>query len=74
MLNDRMLSDKTLRLLNAGVDSSLLNNKYTSLKQQAEACIGYPTNQSFDYRELHPGGMVYFSEATHYSVAKILRL
>ena len=25
-------------------------------------------------RELHPGGMVYFSEDTHYSVAKILRL
>ncbi len=50
-----MLSDKTLRLLNAGVDSSLLNNKYTSLKQQAESCIGYPTNQAYDYSDLLVG-------------------
>ncbi len=137
-----MLSDQTLHLLNSGVDSKLLNKTLDDLKTASKTCIGYPTNQAFDYnelipflqlplnnigdpfqqssyklntleferevidifadlamlpqnqhwgyvtsggtegnmyglylaRELHPNGMVYFSEATHYSVAKILRL
>lgn len=137
-----MLSDSTRHLLNAGVDQDLLQSKYSQLKQLSPSCIGYPTNQAFDYselfpflemsinnvgdpfqsssyqlntleferevidvfadlaalphgehwgyvtsggtegnmyglylaRELYPQGMVYFSEATHYSVAKILRL
>jgi histidine decarboxylase len=137
-----MLSDSIRHQLNAGVDAALLNEKFIELQQLSEKCIGYPTNQAYDYselfpflemslnnlgdpfqqssynmntleferevieifaeltdlpkdehwgyvtsggtegnmyglylaRELHPRGMVYFSESTHYSVAKILRL
>lgn len=137
-----MLSKETHHLLDQGVNSERLKEKYQQLKKQAASCIGYPGNQAFEFsellpffefalnnigdpfqdssyplntldferevidifaeltglphgehwgyvtnggtegnmyglylaRELHPKGMVYFSEHCHYSVAKILRL
>ena len=51
-------------------------------RAKKDQCWGYVTNGGTEgnmyglylARELHPEGMVYFSEDTHYSVAKILRL